>query len=271
MTLLGCLSVFCFVKYCGAEVAAWVWLCIQKGILLNNQPPDFVMWNNSTSGDNVAWKRYWFGSELNPQFYSWGKKANVEPHSWLHCEGSWVRRQLSENDIPVNTPFTVSDEAMIVDSLRMLCAEMTHGGVPDPIILHNLFQNWMRQLSRLRGSSTAPISIPANMLQVRSFLDEHFNVRVILEDLAAQVFLSRSHLCNQFRRHFGTTIGNYVLRRRMSVAQRLLFDINLRPGEIATMVGYPDIYQFSKQFRKAFGVSPTQYRKQQSLQAADDC
>jgi len=48
----------------------------------------------------------------------------------------------------------------------------------------------------------------------------------------------------------------------MSVAQRLLYDINLRPGEIAATVGFPDIYQFSQQFKKTFGMSPTKYRKQ---------
>jgi AraC-like DNA-binding protein len=43
----------------------------------------------------------------------------------------------------------------------------------------------------------------------------------------------------------------------------LLFDVALRPGEIAEALGYADIYQFSKQFKKTFGVSPTQYRQQQ--------
>lgn len=83
-----------------------------------------------------------------------------------------------------------------------------------------------------------------------------------LDDLARNACMSRSHLCHQFREHFGTSISSYVVRKRMSIAQRLLFDVNIRPGEIAEEVGYPDIYQFSKQFKKSFGVSPTQYRKQ---------
>lgn len=58
-------------------------------------------------------------------------------------------------------------------------------------------------------------------------------------------------------------ISEYVIRKRMSAAQRLLFEVDLRPGDIAEAVGYPDILQFSKQFKKTFGMSPTQYRKNQ--------
>ena len=121
----------------------------------------------------------------------------------------------------------------------------------------------MRNIARHLGTASAPAAIPEQRLHVRSYLDEHFTEKIVLEELASHVFLSRSHLCNQFRKHFGITIGNYVLRRRMSVAQRLLYDIKVRPREIAATVGCPDIYQFSKQFKKTFGMSPTKYRKQQ--------
>ncbi len=50
--------------------------------------------------------------------------------------------------------------------------------------------------------------------------------------------------------HFGTTISSYVVRKRMSTAQQLLFNLDMRPGEIPEAVGYPDIFQFSKQARK---------------------
>ena len=73
--------------------------------------------------------------------------------------------------------------------------------------------------------------------------------------------MSNSHLCHEFRNAFDTNIRKYIIRKRMSVAQHMLYDVNLRINEIADSVGYPDIYQFSKQFKKTFGVSPTQYRK----------
>ena len=82
-----------------------------------------------------------------------------------------------------------------------------------------------------------------------------------LDDLAKIASMSRSHLSHLFCKVFGTTISRYVIRKRKSVTERLLYDLSIRPGEIEKEVVYPDIYQFSKQFKKAFGVSPTEYRK----------
>ncbi|MBU3002729.1 helix-turn-helix domain-containing protein [Paraglaciecola arctica] len=65
------------------------------------------------------------------------------------------------------------------------------------------------------------------------------------------------------RSFFKTSISQYVIRKRMSIAQRLLFNAQKKLGNIATEVGYSDIYQFSKQFKKTFGVSPSKYCAQQ--------
>jgi AraC-like DNA-binding protein len=85
----------------------------------------------------------------------------------------------------------------------------------------------------------------------------------VLDELSGIANMSRSHLCHQFRFYFKTSISNYVTRKRMAIAQSLLFNIDMRLTQIAEILGYSDIYQFSKQFKKTFGVSPSQYRKQQ--------
>ena len=186
------------------------------------------------------------------QFYSFGRVADVEPHSWMHVEGSWVAAQVEENLLPVGTPIALKDDTLVVAALESMMAELTGHDVPDRIILGNHLQNWARSVARSLQTRDPQHRIPAALLAVLPVLD----------DLAAIAGMSRSHLCHQFRRFFGTTISRYVVRKRMSLAERLLYDVKLRPGEIARAVGYPDIYQFSKQFKKTFGVSPTRYRRQ---------
>jgi len=196
------------------------------------------------------------------QFYSWGKGAGVEPHSWMHVEGTWVAQQVEENLLPTAVPIPIDDESLTLGSLQSLMDEMTQNQIADPIILQNIFQNWARCVARRLQTRDPERRIPSALLKVRAHLSEHFTDTIPLDDLAKIACMSRSHLCHQFREHFGTTISSYVVRKRMSIAQRLLYDLSLRPGEIAKEVGYPDIYQFSKQFKKTFGVSPTDYRKQ---------
>lgn len=197
------------------------------------------------------------------QFYSWGARANEEPHSWMHVEGSWVVQQVEENCLQSATPISLQDESIVTSAIQSLIIEMTTNEKPDPIILQNHFQNWARSVARHAQAGNPQRQIPKALLRVRAHLDENFSEKPELDTLAKLAAMSPSHLCHQFRKHCKTTISKYVVRKRMSIAQRLLYDLNLRPGEIAKKVGYPDIYQFSKQFKNTFGVSPNNYRKQQ--------
>lgn len=197
------------------------------------------------------------------QFYSWGRSSDVEPHSWIHVEGTWIVQQVKENRLPIAKPIEVTSETLITTPLRNLMDEMNETA-PDPVILQNTFQNWIRRIARHIRTQGSEHRIPKPLLNVRNYLDEHFTETTPLDKLAEIARISRSHLCHQFREHFETTISSYIIRRRMSVAQRLLFDLDLKPGEIAKEVGYSDIYQFSKQFKKSFGVSPTNYRRRLS-------
>ncbi len=198
------------------------------------------------------------------QFYSWGKDSNIEPHSWMHVEGTLVTQQIETMELPVNTPFQLPDDSVMVSSISAMLEEMRRDERADAVILQNLFENWARGIRRELHPREAS-DIPPALISVRRHLDSDFRRIPPLDELAQLAAMSRSHLCHRFRECFGSSISEYVIRKRMAAAQRLLYEVDLRPGEIAEAVGYPDIYQFSKQFKKTFGVSPTQYRRQQRL------
>jgi AraC family transcriptional regulator of arabinose operon len=201
------------------------------------------------------------------QFYSWGRKSGTEPHSWMHVEGAWVVQQIRVLELPLSKPFQLPDDSVMTLSLTALLAEMRTGTPPDSVILQNLFENWARGIQRLLRPHDASTATPLGLVRVRRHLDADFRRIPPLDELTGIAAMSRSHLCHRFRECFGSSISEYVIRKRMSAAQRMLFDLDLRPGEIAEAVGYPDIYQFSKQFKKTFGVSPTRYRQQQVQRA----
>lgn len=196
------------------------------------------------------------------QFYSWGREAGEEPHSWMHLEGSFVERAMDSLSLPRNVPMTLPGASVMDASLESMLEEMRMDQ-PDTVILQNLFENWARAIRRQVRPEASEREVSPGLLKVRRLLDADFRRIPPLDELAEVAAMSRSHLCHRFREHFGSSISEYVIRKRMSAAQRLLFEVDLRPGDIAEAVGYPDIYQFSKQFKKTFGVSPTQYRKNQ--------
>jgi AraC family transcriptional regulator of arabinose operon len=78
--------------------------------------------------------------------------------------------------------------------------------------------------------------------------------------LAAACNLSSSRFAHLFRSQLGISPQQFVERRRLESAARLL-DLDARPfGEISAQVGFSDPLYFSTRFRRWYGLSPRAYR-----------
>lgn len=81
-----------------------------------------------------------------------------------------------------------------------------------------------------------------------------------LTEAANLVGLSEGHLSKIFKRIKGRSFSDYLIDVKMERALILLDDVKLRIFEIAYLVGYQNPKNFTRQFRKYFGVSPNEYR-----------
>jgi hypothetical protein len=68
-------------------------------------------------------------------------------------------------------------------------------------------------------------------------------------------------LRHRFRRHFGMSPREMLLRSRMSLARHLLLETSLSIKQIAAQVGYQRQHEFWRAFRKTTGVSPSDWRE----------
>jgi AraC family transcriptional regulator, arabinose operon regulatory protein len=82
-----------------------------------------------------------------------------------------------------------------------------------------------------------------------------------VEKLAQAVGLSADHFTRLFRKLRGVTPREYILQARIESAQNLLLSSNHSIGRIAEILGYSDVYFFSRQFKEKVGVSPSAFRK----------
>ncbi len=78
--------------------------------------------------------------------------------------------------------------------------------------------------------------------------------------IAEKLHLSRAYLRNIFVEFRGIPPQTYLLDFRMKHAAELLLFSDSSVGDVASSVGYADQFQFSKLFKKHFGISPTAYR-----------
>ncbi len=88
----------------------------------------------------------------------------------------------------------------------------------------------------------------------------HVEMPLPVETLAEIAGLSRAHFVRRFTRHLGIAPSDYIFRERMEKAARLLEISGSAIGEIAGQCGFHNANYFAKAFRRAFDVSPTEFR-----------
>lgn len=96
--------------------------------------------------------------------------------------------------------------------------------------------------------------------QVENYIRLSYMHPIRVEHIAQQLSLDRRYLSRLFKEKTGMSIQQYLLNVRMDEAANYL-----RQGysvkECAHMVGYEDVSNFSKLYKKHFGKSPTHRRK----------
>lgn len=85
--------------------------------------------------------------------------------------------------------------------------------------------------------------------------------RIKPEELARQLGFSPDYFTRLFRRSYGVPPKTWLLKQRLRHAAAMLREPGIRISEVAEAHGYTDLYLFSRQFRKEFGRSPSEWRQ----------
>ena len=97
--------------------------------------------------------------------------------------------------------------------------------------------------------------------KVMIYLRENYSQQIDFASVAEAHAVSAPYLSRLFHEYAGVSPSRYLTAYRMEQARKLLRDSRLSIGEIATRVGYPDPFHFSKTFKNCEGVSPSQFRQ----------
>ena len=96
---------------------------------------------------------------------------------------------------------------------------------------------------------------------VKFYLKSHYREPVSIEEIADELGVAESGLIRSFRHETGTTPGAYLADLRMKKAAELLKTSRWPVGRISSDVGIQDANYFVKLFKRAYGMTPSAYRK----------
>ncbi|MCD8074916.1 MAG: response regulator [Lachnospiraceae bacterium] len=137
--------------------------------------------------------------------------------------------------------------------------------------LTQCFEKIREELDRERGNSQPfPDAYESALLpggssrltdEVIQYLNENYQ-DASLEKAASYVGLSPSYLSRLFKEKSGIGFSDLLLKTRMEKAAAMLSDIRYKSYEIAHRVGYDNPKNFSRAFKAYYGVSPSEYRRE---------
>lgn len=96
------------------------------------------------------------------------------------------------------------------------------------------------------------------------YIESNYSKEISNETAAEMVYLSYHHFCRLFKKVTGKTFIEYLNFVRLSEAEKLLISTSKSISQIANEVGL-NVSYFNRIFRKAKGLSPLLYKKQNSI------
>ena len=96
---------------------------------------------------------------------------------------------------------------------------------------------------------------------ITRFLQEHLAEEISLSVLAEEFHLNPQYISQLFKSEIGVGFLAYLTNIRMEQAKKLLLTTSLSIAEVSEQSGYGDYRVFSKVFKKAEGITPSQYRR----------
>lgn len=145
---------------------------------------------------------------------------------------------------------------------RKLIEAWNAGDAISQLQTNALMQSLLLEYDRMQQSADTGASIhDAKLIELanRIRLEPELPWRVAA--CAREVGLCRSQFTRLFQRLTANTPMRFIVKCRMQRAGRMLLETPLSVSEIAEIMGYRDVFYFSKHFRLEMGKPPSQYRR----------
>lgn len=183
------------------------------------------------ASDNQPWTYIWIGfsGRLPEQFF---KQVGLSP------------------DLPV---FNLPSAELIFKNM----IETKNSNNSELLLTACLYSFFCELLGSIKDNNTVAGNYSKRAID---YINANYIVYITIGEIAQVLGLDRRYFCRIFKSETGFTPQEYLINLRMEKAKGLLLNKPYSVADIARSVGYEDMYNFSKMFKKHYGVSPLNFR-----------
>lgn len=120
-------------------------------------------------------------------------------------------------------------------------------------------EEMMLEMRRLESSG--PQYSIRNFEYVINYISQNYHEKIMMKSMANQMHISYDYFQHRFKEIQGESPRQFLVRKRVEAAERLLSETELSCTEIACRCGFSNSAQFSAIFRRERGITPQQWRQ----------
>ena len=125
------------------------------------------------------------------------------------------------------------------------------------LLLNAEFQRILILLGGICEHNCQNQPLPQTLDKILLYIRAHLNSPLSVREICGHFCLSRSYLARLFKEHLGVTPTAYINNEKLHYAGELLQNTDMNISEIASYLGYCDVFYFSRLYKRTFGVSPS--------------
>lgn len=105
------------------------------------------------------------------------------------------------------------------------------------------------------------LSLKGYLAEIRNYINSHYGEDITRANIESLVHLNVDHVNREFKRETGFSLMEYTQYYRIYMGKKMLSENKLSIGEIGSLCGYNSQSYFSEVFKKCTGMTPNEYRK----------
>jgi len=183
---------------------------------------------------------------------------------WIHFNGSAVEEYyniINEDSIKV---VSIKDDLEISENMDSIYRIINQDSILTDIKVCSVLTNILTEVAVSKHSSLNNKNYNQHKVEidkVLSFIQKTYDKKICTDDLAALVLISKYHFLRLFKASIGISPYEYLINYRINVSKSLLKTTNNSVTEISFLVGFSDVNNFIRYFKRLVGTTPNCYRK----------
>lgn len=186
---------------------------------------------------------------------------------FLTLHGEDALRNWAVLEKKLGTVFELPPKSVPLELLSVLYDDIVRTSFADAYEISAALYRFILELHRFAdaGSQVRSDDIPSPLKQAIAFIRERFHEDLTLDELADASGLTKYHFCRAFQKNLGIKPMQYVRKVRIERAVWLLRHTDLKIARIGEACGYAHANYFIRTFRSVVGMTPGEYRDENTF------